>query len=104
MKIEEYGENKEVGNIEKNVFVVFDILIKQNKNKENSWLLTTNGSTIHANLLVIVASHVSLVITSPWFKSASKHDPYDSFHIQTQQQVQATFKPSKLNKSKNEIK
>ena len=31
MEREEYGENKEVGNIEMNVFVVFDILIKQSK-------------------------------------------------------------------------
>jgi len=34
--------------------------------KENSWLLTTNWSTNHANLLVIIASHGSLAITSPW--------------------------------------
>ena len=31
MKREEYGENKEVGNIEKMVFVIFDILLKQSK-------------------------------------------------------------------------
>ena len=84
MKREEYGENKEVGNIEKNVFVIFGIFLKQSKKEKNSWLLTTNGSTNHANLLVMVASHVSLVITSSWFKSVSKHDPYNNFHIQTQ--------------------
>ena len=33
MKREEYGENKEVGNIEKIVFVIFDILLKQSKKK-----------------------------------------------------------------------
>ena len=36
---------EEVGNIEKNVFVVFDIFLKQSEKKENSWLLTTNDST-----------------------------------------------------------
>ena len=36
--------------------------------KENSWLLTTNCSINHANLLVIVASHESLAITSPWLQ------------------------------------
>jgi len=36
--------------------------------KKNSWLLTTNRSTNHANLLVIVASHGSLTITSPWLQ------------------------------------
>jgi len=34
------------------------------KTKENPWLLTTNGSTNHDNLLVMVTSHVSLNITS----------------------------------------
>jgi len=34
--------------------------------KENSWLLTTNYSTNHANLLVIVASYGSFAITNPW--------------------------------------
>ena len=28
---EKYGENKEVGNIEKNIFVVFDIFLKQSE-------------------------------------------------------------------------
>ena len=36
--------------------------------KENLWLLTTNCFTNHANLLLIVASHESLVITSPWLQ------------------------------------
>ena len=69
-------KHKEVGNIEKNIFVIFDIFLKQSKKeKETTWLLTTNGSTNYANLLVIVASHVSLAISSPWFKSVSKHNP-----------------------------
>jgi len=58
-------KHEEVGNIEDKIFVVFDIFLKQSKRKENQWLLTTNDSTNHANLLVIVASHVSLAITSP---------------------------------------
>ena len=58
-------KHKEVGNIEKNIFVVFDSISKIKwKRKKNSWVLTTNGSNNHANLLVIVASHVSLAITS----------------------------------------
>ena len=36
--------------------------------KENSWLLTINCFINYANLLVIVASHGSLVITSPWLQ------------------------------------
>ena len=82
---EKYGENKEVGNIEKNIFVILFAYLEQSEKEKNPWLLTTNGSTNHANLLVIVASYVSLAITSPWFKSVSKYDQYDNFHIQTQQ-------------------
>ena len=36
--------------------------------KENSWLLTTYCSTNQTNLLVIVALHGSLAITSPWLQ------------------------------------
>ena len=36
---ENYSENKEVGNIEKNVFVVFDIFLKQSE-KERKPLAT----------------------------------------------------------------
>ena len=36
--------------------------------KENPWLLITNCSTNHANLLVIVALHGSLAITNPWLQ------------------------------------
>ena len=78
-------KHEEGRNIGKNVFVIFDTFLKQSKKeKENSWLLTTNGSTNYANLLVIVASYVSLAITSPWFKSVSKHDRCDNFDIKTQ--------------------
>ena len=37
MKREEYGENKEVGNIEKMIFMIFDIFLKPSKRKENPW-------------------------------------------------------------------
>ena len=36
MKREEYGENKKVGNIEKNVFVIFEIYLKQNKKRKKT--------------------------------------------------------------------
>jgi len=36
MEREGYGENKEVENIKKNVFVIFGIFLKQRKKKENS--------------------------------------------------------------------
>ena len=45
MKREMYGRNKD-RNIEKNVFVIFDIIFKKIKKKENPWLLTSNGFTI----------------------------------------------------------
>jgi len=38
------------------------------KREENSWLLTTNYSTNHVNLLVIVTSHGSLGFTNSWFQ------------------------------------
>ena len=72
MEREEYGDNKEVKIIEKMVFMIFDIFLKQSKKKRK--LMASNGSTNYANLLVIVVSHVSLTITSSWFKSVSKHD------------------------------
>jgi len=43
------------------------LFLKQSK-KENSWILTTNCSTNHVNLLVIVVLHGSLAITSPWLQ------------------------------------
>ena len=59
-------KHEEVKNIEDKIFVIFENISKTKwKEKENLWLLTINGSTNHANLLVIVASHVSMTITSP---------------------------------------
>ena len=97
-------KHEEVGNIEKIVFVIFGIFLKQNKKERNSWLLTTNGSTNHANLLVIVILHVSLTITSSWFKRFQSMTHAILSHQNSTQQVQATLKPSKLNKSKNGVK
>ena len=34
---EKYGENKEAGNIEKNMFVIFGMFLNKVKKKENSW-------------------------------------------------------------------
>ena len=36
VKREEYGENKELKNIEKMIFVIFDMLLKQSKNKKKA--------------------------------------------------------------------
>ena len=74
MKREEYDENKD-RNIEEKVFVILRLFLKQSKNRRK--LMATSYSWLHqyANLLVIVATHVSLTITSPWFKSFTKHDP-----------------------------
>ena len=41
MKREVYGGNKEVGNIEKNIFVIFDIFLKQIE-KERKPMTTNN--------------------------------------------------------------
>ena len=52
--------------------------------KENSWLLTINCSTNHANLLVIVVSHGSLTITNPWLQEIIQSMAQKIvFHIQT---------------------
>ena len=40
MKREEYGENKEVGNNEEKVFVIFEIYLKQSKKERK--LMATN--------------------------------------------------------------
>ena len=45
MKREEYGETRRSENIEDKMFVVFGIFLKQSEKEENSWLLTTSGST-----------------------------------------------------------
>ena len=49
------------------------LFLKQSKRKEENderklMATTTNCFTNHANLLVIVASHGSLAITSPWLQ------------------------------------
>ena len=38
-------KHKEVGNVEKNLFMIFGIFLNKVKKKENSRLLTTNDST-----------------------------------------------------------
>ena len=38
-------KHEEVRNIEKKIFVIFDISKNKVKKKENPWLLTTNDST-----------------------------------------------------------
>ena len=61
--------------------------------KENSWLLTTNCFTNHANLLVIVASHRSLAITSPWLQKAIQSMTHKMVpYIQNLHQEQANTK------------
>ena len=45
MKREEYGETRRSAKHRRMVFVVFSILLKHVKEKENSQLLTTNDST-----------------------------------------------------------
>ena len=67
--------------------------------KEDSWLLTTNCSTKHANLLVIVASHGSLAITSSWFQETIQSMAHKMVpQIQNLHQEQATtnLRSSKL--------
>ena len=52
--------------------------------KQNLWLLTTNCSTNHANLLVIVISHGSLAITSLWLQETIQSMAIKMIlHIQT---------------------
>ena len=52
--------------------------------KENTWLLPTNCSTNHVNLLVIVNSHGSLAITNPWFQETIQSMAHQVIHhIQT---------------------
>ena len=77
--------------------------------KENSWLLTTNCSTNYANLLVIVTSHGSLTITSPWLQETIQSMSHKkvlshSYTSILQNKLQATIRSSKLVRSENEIK
>ena len=76
MKREEYSETRRSDKNRRNDFYNCCLyILNKVKRERKPMATTTNGSTNHANLLVIVASHVSLVITSPRFKSVSKYDP-----------------------------
>ena len=78
--------------------------------KENSWILTTNCSTNHANLLVIVASHGSLSITTPWLQETIKSMAHKIVLLRSNNtfiphnKLQATIKLSKLVRGEHEIK
>ena len=71
---ENKGEQRRTENNDRKMIKRFwKLLLKQSKRrrktmKENSWQLTTNCSTNHANLLVIVVSHRFLAITNPWIQ------------------------------------
>ena len=59
------------------------------KRKEDSQKLTNKCSTNHANFLVIVASHESLAITSPWLQEAIQSMTHKMVpHIQNMHQEQ----------------
>jgi len=77
--------------------------------KANSWLLTTNCFTNHASLLVIIASHESLAITSPWLQEtmqsmAHKIVPQHSSTSKPHNNLQSTIRSSKLSRGEHEIK
>ena len=78
--------------------------------KGNSWLLTTNCSTNHANLLVIVASHESLAITHPWLQETIQSMAHKIVLLHSNNtsiphnKLQATVKSSKLVRGEQEIK
>ena len=56
---------------------------KKIKREEDSWQLAIKYSTNYANLLVVVASHKSLAITSPWLQEAIQSMTHKMiFHIQ----------------------
>ena len=62
------------------------------KREEDSWQLTAKCSTNHADLLVIVTSHGSLAITSPWLQEAIQNMAYKLVsHIQNLHQEQANI-------------
>ena len=76
--------------------------------KENSWLLTTNCSVNHANLLVIVASHGSLAITNPWLQETIQNMAHIIVHQHPNTTIphiklQATIRSSKLSRDEHEI-
>ena len=60
------------------------------KREEDPWQLTTKCSANHANLLVIVASHRFMAITSPWLQEAIQSIAHKMVpHIQNLHQEQA---------------
>ena len=74
--------------------------------EEDSWQLTTNWSTNYANLLVIVASHESLAITSAWLQETIQSMAHMMVpHIKNlhQEQVNTNLRSSKP-RSKHEIR
>ena len=85
------------------------LLLKQSK-KENLWLLTINCSTNYANLLVIVASHGSLVITNPWLQESIQSMAHKIVLLQSNNtsiphnKLQVTIKSSKQVRGEHEIK
>ena len=78
--------------------------------KENSWFLTTNCSTNHVNLLVIVVSHGSLAITSPWLQEVTQSMTHKIVHQHSNHtsiphnKLQATIRSSKPVRGEHEIK
>ena len=78
--------------------------------KENSWLLTTNCSTNHANLLVIVASHGFLAITNPWLQETIQIMAHKIILLHSNNtsiphnKLQGTIKTSKSVRGEHEIK
>ena len=81
-----------------------------NKIKEISWLLTTNCFTNYANFLVIVASHGSFAITSPWLQEALQSMAHKIVHKHSNNafiphnKLQAIIRSSKPVRGKHEIK
>ena len=72
--------------------------------KENSWLLTTNCSNNHANLLMIVASHGFLASrsnTKQAYKIVHQHSNHTSI---PHNKLQATINSSKPVRDEHEIK
>jgi len=86
------------------------VIRKKRTIKENSWLLTTNWSTNYANLLVIIASHGSLAITSPWLQETIQSMTHKIVLLHSNNtsiphnKLQVTIKSSKLVRGEHEIK
>ena len=71
--------------------------------KENSWLLTANCSTNHANILVIVASHRSLAITNPWLQETIQNMTHKII-LPSYNKLQITIRSSKPVRGEHELK